>query len=184
MKKLNDPEGFRTCWKCKTLKPTTEFHKNPNNVWGLSGVCKVCKYAQSVAYNKANPEKVYRRGHEYYIKHLEERKAYRELHREEKNAYFKKYRLENLDKLKSNLYERKYGITLKEFNSKLRSQDGKCAICQKPTHHGKGGFAVDHNHVTGAVRGILCGHCNGGLGHFKDNIQSLHAAIKYLESWM
>ncbi|BCJ35608.1 recombination endonuclease VII [Actinocatenispora thailandica] len=39
---------------------------------------------------------------------------------------------------------------------------------------------VDHDHVTGGVRGILCFNCNGGLGHFRDNVEHLAKAISYL----
>lgn len=45
----------------------------------------------------------------------------------------------------------------------------------------KKGYHIDHNHVTGKVRGILCAHCNQGLGHFRDNILFLENAINYLK---
>ncbi|WEU68282.1 endonuclease [Escherichia phage vB_Ec_Tarrare] len=74
-----------------------------------------------------------------------------------------------------------YGITLDEYNAMLEAQGHCCAIC-KGTEGMKLGrnMAVDHCHTTGKVRGILCSHCNRGLGFFKDNIESLKAAIKYL----
>jgi hypothetical protein len=54
---------------------------------------------------------------------------------------------------------------------------GVCAICGRadPEH-------VDHSHETGAVRGILCFNCNGGLGQFRDSIDALHAAAAYLDA--
>jgi Recombination endonuclease VII len=58
----------------------------------------------------------------------------------------------------------------------LESQDGLCAICRAaPAVH------VDHDHVTGAVRALLCFNCNGGLGQFKDDPGLLHLAAFYVE---
>lgn len=59
----------------------------------------------------------------------------------------------------------------------LAEQDGLCAICvQRPAEH------VDHTHATGAVRGLLCFNCNGGLGQFRDDSELLDLAIDYLDS--
>jgi hypothetical protein len=67
----------------------------------------------------------------------------------------------------------------------LQEQGGVCAICkQPPTGKWKGKYstrlAVDHDHATGAVRGLLCGRCNGGLGNFSDNMETMHKAMLYL----
>lgn len=51
-----------------------------------------------------------------------------------------------------------------------------CMICGKAEK-----LVVDHDHETGKVRGLLCNHCNRGLGHFRDNTQFLEDAIKYLK---
>ncbi len=51
-----------------------------------------------------------------------------------------------------------------------------CMICGKEEK-----LVVDHDHETGNVRGLLCNHCNRGLGHFRDNIQFLDNAISYLK---
>ena len=71
--------------------------------------------------------------------------------------------------------KRRYGIGADEFDALVVAQGGVCAICGKeaPEH-------VDHSHASGAVRGILCFNCNGGLGQFKDSIDSLVNAIAYL----
>jgi hypothetical protein len=73
-----------------------------------------------------------------------------------------------------------YNITLDEYNEILIKQNNGCAICGK-TINGKRNMCVDHDHETGRVRGLLCSHCNWGLGHFKDNIDLLENAIKYLK---
>lgn len=76
-------------------------------------------------------------------------------------------------------YQRKYGITLDEYGVRFLRQKGKCAIClAKP---GEEPLAVDHDHATGAVRGLLCRGCNVGLGFFRDETVSLARAIVYLQ---
>lgn len=66
--------------------------------------------------------------------------------------------------------------------AKLRvSQQGRCAICGVlEAEASRGRFHLDHDHDSMAVRGLLCGNCNTGLGHFKDDPSRLRAAIKYL----
>ncbi len=76
--------------------------------------------------------------------------------------------------------ERAYGITLEQKVEILQRQENKCAICKVPltdiySPH------VDHCHETKIVRGVLCPSCNVGLGHFRDNIETLKSAIKYLK---
>jgi Recombination endonuclease VII len=72
--------------------------------------------------------------------------------------------------------KRRYGIGASDFDELVGAQDGRCAVCGRtdPDH-------VDHDHATGAVRGVLCFNCNGGLGQFGDDIERLYAAISYLE---
>ena len=76
----------------------------------------------------------------------------------------------------------KTGLTLEEFNEKLKSQNNKCAICGNDETRDKHNvFAVDHCHKTGKVRGLLCHNCNYVLGGVKDNIMLLEQAIQYLK---
>jgi hypothetical protein len=60
--------------------------------------------------------------------------------------------------------KRRYGISLKDYNIKLKKQKGKCAICCSKSRSGKGALHVDHNHITKQVRGLLCDWCNRKLG--------------------
>ena len=82
--------------------------------------------------------------------------------------------------------QRKYGIDLEFYRYLLEKQNGVCALCGKPEttiRHGKIiGLAVDHDHVTGKVRGLLCRKCNVSLGFFGDDIERLEKAIAYLKS--
>ena len=72
-----------------------------------------------------------------------------------------------------------YGITPEEYDQILDGQNGCCALCLSP--HGKERLHIDHYHVTGVVRGLLCQACNTGLGKFKEDPDLLRRAIKYLD---
>lgn len=80
---------------------------------------------------------------------------------------------------KSNL-KKKYGITPEGYAEQLKKQGGGCAGCGVPVD-GKKQLAVDHNHETGKVRGLLCFHCNTILGKAGEDPQRLRALAGYLE---
>lgn len=76
---------------------------------------------------------------------------------------------------------RKYNLTLLEYDKMLARQAGRCAVCQSKKPGGRSGlFAVDHDHETGKIRGLLCNKCNTGLGLFDDDPDSLVNASTYL----
>lgn len=77
-------------------------------------------------------------------------------------------------------YQKKYGISLAQYNTRLSQQGGTCAIC-KNTCTTQRYLAVDHCHTTGAVRGLLCTRCNRGMGMLRDNVEVLKSAIEYLQ---
>lgn len=80
---------------------------------------------------------------------------------------------------------RQYGISEDEYKSRLKEQRGRCNICGSKDQRGRSGstyFQVDHDHKTGAVRGLLCAPCNSGLGSFGDDIKRLEKAIEYLRA--
>lgn len=73
------------------------------------------------------------------------------------------------------------GITVEEFDAMLLAQGGRCGICGTTEPGGRRGtFNVDHDHVTGKVRKLLCYGCNVGLGHFRDDPELCDAAAAYL----
>lgn len=74
--------------------------------------------------------------------------------------------------------KRRYSITPEEYDGLLAQQRGLCAICEESP---EGVLHVDHDHVTGAVRGLLCNTCNVGIGSLKDDSALLRAAAEYLE---
>lgn len=74
-----------------------------------------------------------------------------------------------------------YGLTRVAYNGMLEAQNGGCAICGAVAADAIGRrLVVDHDHLTGNVRGLLCSACNSGLGHFGDDPQRLSNSIDYL----
>lgn len=74
---------------------------------------------------------------------------------------------------------RKYGISAADYEAMLRKQDDRCQICRRPSLDDKR-LAVDHNHVTGAVRGLLCSNCNSGIALLGDDHKRLLRAAAYV----
>lgn len=72
---------------------------------------------------------------------------------------------------------RKYGVTEEAFAEMLLRQSGVCAICAAP-----GPANVDHDHGSGATRGLLCRNCNLLLGYAKDLSERLRAAADYIDN--
>jgi hypothetical protein len=100
------------------------------------------------------------------------------------NAYCKPCHNKNGNESRKRLYGgsrsyhlmARYGITAAEYDAIEEAQGGLCALCrERPPEH------VDHDHVTGKIRGVLCSCCNQGLGNFRDSVAALRAAVTYLE---
>ena len=77
-----------------------------------------------------------------------------------------------------------YGITLNDYDQLLQFQGGGCAICGSKEAKTKrnGRFCVDHDHLTGKVRGLLCAPCNRGIGLLKDDPEIIQKAVSYLKN--
>ena len=93
----------------------------------------------------------------------------------------KGYYKANPERYRERNYATMYGITLKQYDDMLAEQDGGCASCGKKEPGGIGRFHVDHNHTTGAVRGLLCHGCNTSAGLCQDNPEVLRGLANYLE---
>ena len=102
----------------------------------------------------------------------------KEYYREHRKAYKTDYKDSDL--------QRRFGISLYDYSQMLLKQNGACAIC-KGTYSGhRNGepkaLAVDHDHKTGKVRGLLCEACNTGIGKLKEDVEILESAIRYLNN--
>lgn len=148
-----------------------------------------------------NPEETKRKGRENYARNREKILAAREKRspeiKEKEKIYREKYREEHKEELATKAQEyyrnnkkdrqdaeryRKYGITGDEYDAMIEAQGYKCAICSEEFDTSRQrSINVDHCHESGVVRGLLCKDCNTGLGHFRDNINTLISAATYLE---
>lgn len=83
------------------------------------------------------------------------------------------------------LLQRNYNVSRQTVEDMHKAQNNKCAVCGgegfKMAEHHKSKLVVDHCHITGKVRGLLCHNCNRALGLLKDKISVLKNAIQYLE---
>jgi hypothetical protein len=106
-------------------------------------------------------------------------------------AYHKDWAEKNPEKVRANRRKHRlktiFGITPEQFWAMAAAQEHRCAICGEmlivASRRGQSNaMHLDHDHATKIVRGILCGLCNRGLGHFKDNQGLLLRAAAYLKS--
>ena len=129
---------------------------------------------------------------EYYIKNYEKervrKKQYYIKNKEKLLAYSKEYRAKHIEEKKDYNLRRAFGIGLDDVQKMLELQKYKCKICGGELELIFGGRNkksphLDHDHLTGKVRGILCHSCNLVLGFAYDNSEILERAVEYLNSY-
>lgn len=90
--------------------------------------------------------------------------------------YGKKYRLRHRDKIRNYKLNYKYKISESQYKSILKLQNGVCAVCKLPETEKRRrvlkNLCVDHDHLTGKIRGLLCQKCNRILGYFEKLINN------------
>lgn len=105
----------------------------------------------------------------------EYQRAWRDRNPERARSYSRKH-----------LLTKKYGITPDEYDALLEQQGGTCALCHQPERvkdrmgRIREWLSVDHDHSTGAVRGLLCHHCNATLGHVNEDAALLLRMVGYI----
>lgn len=148
---------LKICTKCFQPRPLDKFQKDVRYRGGLVHWCKKClNRSRYISLKKNNPVK-------FAEKKRKAGAAYRKLHPDQNRA----------NKLRSY-----FGMTIADYDALLKAQDGKCRICRTPPI--KSRLCVDHCHVTGKVRGLLCRRCNSAIGLFQESAQIVREAAKYL----
>lgn len=159
---------MKTCLDCKQEKPVNEFHKCKVKSDGLYPYCKPCrKIRQQEEYYK-NKKKYAERSKKYRAKNQDKIRL-KEAARERNPEVSRRYQL-----------KRRFGITPEQYQELLDKQDGNCAVCGK--HHSEFNkrLAVDHDHITSEIRGLLCFTCNHRVvGRHRDP-ELLQRAANYL----
>lgn len=147
--------------------------------------CKICRHILYLL----NSDKKKETSRERYKKNREiiltQCSVYYESNREEILERKKKYTKRNKEKKRIYRLEKKFNITETELQNILDSQRGCCEICGDSLLYPDSvrSYAVDHNHETGEVRGLLCGNCNTALGLIKEDKRIAYSLIKYIEKY-
>ena len=159
------PNTKRVCMRCKDIKDIEEFTTCKRTKSGYRTLCKQCAAEDNMKRKYSNDPAL--------------------LHNRMKSA---RWRRENpeLAKLKAQVGSMRYrGIDINEeqYTSLISGSNGNCEICCNPNYsrHPDSdkpkALFIDHDHVTGKVRGLICHHCNVALGGAKDNIETLYKLI-------
>lgn len=163
---------MKQCKKCGALKPLDEFYKCAGTRDGYRGDCKYCNLQAKHARYVANPAPAKARA-----------RRWQQENSEKVNAYYRARRLDPEVKLRERAGHlmRKYGMTIEQYDAMLEAQGGGCFICSRPPREDIS-LHVDHDHSTGAIRGILCFRCNNALADFQEDPAVLTKAVAYLVS--
>lgn len=151
MRRKEHVDGKKHCVSCDSWKSASEYHRNKRNWDGLHAFCKGCMSASARKRFEANREKILNQSREYQAKHPERRRNTR---------------------LKA-----RFGMSHEDYTAMYERQNGRCLICKEEHEL----LRIDHDHVTKRIRGLLCHHCNSGLGLFRDRQDLLIAAVEYLK---
>jgi hypothetical protein len=187
-----DKNGNKQCTNCLEFKQTTGFHKYSKAQDKLKPWCKVCVKEYDMQENDATrifPRKLDENGN---------------IHCRNCGEYFKE---DQMKQSVSGIYKglsyclkcapllrhikniRSYGITIEQYHQMLKDQDYSCKICGLKESTSRKRLSIDHDHSCcpgikscgKCVRGLLCHHCNSGLGNVKDSIEILQKMIEYLK---
>jgi len=167
---------LKTCTKCKTNKLESQFGVDRGTKDGLHYWCKQCNSKNTLlTYHakSANEKKIFN----------SKRHARRmEINPESKVASDRRYYEKHKLRIRTDQGARAYGLTREQY---VEYRSRPCEICGQHKIDGRPGtgMCVDHDHVTGKLRGTLCMHCNRAIGLLKDSSEILRKAADYLDRY-
>lgn len=187
---------MKTCKMCHVSLPLERFSPQRKGKFGVRANCKGCLNAEGRRIRRDDPATA-QKSRDQWKAWYHARKASDPsfLAREWASEKARRARLKAADPdayaehLRSigraSKLRTQWALSVEEYDALVAAQAGVCAICHRPEMAKRSGivlnFAVDHDHNTGQVRGLLCMQCNNGLGRFSDDPERLRAAAAYLE---
>ena len=165
-----------TCKRCRNVVPIDLMKQDKRNSSGYSSYCKTCHQAASVAWQKANPQRLNDARRKRYLR--------------KKLAGALPPRFHDSDRVRWQNLQRLYGMGKEQYLAAFAGQHGKCAICSTHQDQLAKALAVDHDHGCCAKtptcgkcnRGLLCGHCNTALHALERDADWRSAALTYLST--
>ena len=148
---------MKKCYECGETKPLESFIKNVACRDGWAGKCKTCAKQYSAKWAAQNPKAG---------------KSWRAKNPDRKRLHDRSSKLKAL-----------YGINVDQYDKMVYDQGGRCLVCKEIplSKKGKVGLHVDHDHLSGRIRGLLCHGCNVALGHLKENEDIVRNLLSYIQ---
>lgn len=195
--------SVKICSTCKEEKILTcknfRYRKDYNS---FQNQCRLCGNKINKQWKQDNPEK-FKLSNENWAKNNQDKiqeyeksehrkqmnKEYNKQWRQNNPNYGKEYysKPENKERQWSTQILKLYNITSEQYYEMEKQQNNCCKICKTKNPGGSGKrWAIDHyndEYNKPIVRGLLCSHCNQGMGHFKHDTLLLEEVIKYLKSF-
>ena len=183
-------DSMKECSNCHQMLDFSHYYIRTSTGTPGCSTCKKCTLEKNREKKKNDPNSI------AWHKHREEVKKDGRSHYQRNGDIIRKRAMEKYNAIteygipygRVKKLQKVYKTTPEHYIQLLSEQENKCAICEMnlpvDDYIGKARvITVDHCHITGKVRGVLCDLCNRGIGYFKENIDSLANAIKYLNHY-
>lgn len=186
----------KVCKRCGVRKTFDEFKKSKNFADGRYHICSECNSKATKHFSRSRYQKILDLAVESKVcSCCKTRKPFSDYYKDKRMRDGRRgicidcMRSQNKDNKerrgvvnRCNSIVRLYSITEEEVQEMMNNQKGCCKICNESLsyHNSSTHYSIDHNHITGEVRGLLCCSCNSGLGFLKDSPAILKKALDYL----
>lgn len=163
---------MKICSQCHVGKAKSEFSRASDRLSGVRSNCKTCEVVRRKEKYQANPQKHIDYVRKWQNKNPEKVKRLDKQRRLKRPAHYRA-------KARRLRLKQQYGLTETQYKTMLQQQGDKCVICKDLMSRP----CIDHCHLTGTVRGLLCVGCNTAIGSLKDSPDICRQAAAYLENF-